>query len=52
MRRREDLILPVREADGEGDHAEHGGGVSGAAYPSTVLRTVPLPIACGEREEI
>jgi hypothetical protein len=49
-------ILPVREADGEGDHAQHGGGAarqrpsssqdrSLRSRPSTALRAVPLPVA-------
>ena len=28
---------------GEGDRPQDGGGVSGAVYPSTMLRMVPLP---------
>jgi hypothetical protein len=43
------LILPAREARGEGDHPKGGGGVAGTglrqpSYPSTMLRMVPLPI--------
>src|SRR4051812_26190345 len=41
----------LSRSDGEGDHAKHGGGANGAASPSTALRAVPLPIACGDREE-
>jgi len=44
-------ILPVREADGEGDRLKGGGGARGAFCPSTSLRLVPLPIAAGDREE-
>ena len=37
---------PPHAPQGEGDHPKAGGGVSSRAvgYPSTVLRTVPLPI--------
>jgi hypothetical protein len=55
------ICLPI--ADGEGDHAKHGGGViavtaqvhSGSAslsafYPSTTLRVVPLPTSFARRE--
>ena len=45
------LVLPVSEAHGEGDRAKHGGGAKGVISPSTVLRTVPLPIAFGDRED-
>ena len=40
-------------SDGEGDHAKHGGGATGAVRPSTALRAVPLPMgfAHGEDEE-
>jgi uncharacterized membrane protein len=40
-----------RRSRGEGDHAQHGGGVAdeaSASYPSTPLRGVPLPISDGE----
>jgi periplasmic protein TonB len=37
------LVLPLRAADGEGDHPKGGGGANRACSPSTVLRTVPLP---------
>ncbi len=47
-----EIILPARKARGEGDHAKHGGGVTGAASPSTVLRTVPLPIRFADREDV
>ena len=36
----------LSRSDGEGDHAKHGGGASGAARPSTTLRVVPLPMLC------
>jgi len=45
------LILPVSEAQGEGDQPQAGGGAVGANCPSTALRAVPLPIAFGERED-
>ena len=45
------FILPGREAHGEGDHAQHGGGANGAAGPSIALRAVPLPIAFGDSED-
>jgi hypothetical protein len=61
MRSEGDQFLPI--ADGEGNHAKHGGGVTAvtyglpartadarAIYPSTTLRVVPLPIA-GNGEE-
>jgi hypothetical protein len=61
MRSERDQFLPI--ADGEGNHAKHGGGVTAvtpafsartagvrAFYPSTTLRVVPLPIA-GNGEE-
>ena len=52
MMERNIFILPVAAGDGEGDHAKHGGGVSRLYDPSTVLRTVPLPIRFAEREEL
>jgi len=42
------FVLPVGGADGEGDQAKPGGGVTGRGfvnYPSTTLRVVPLPTA-------
>jgi hypothetical protein len=46
------LILPVAAGDGEGDHAEHGGGATLTPQsPSTVLRTVPLPMRSAHRED-
>ncbi len=44
-------ILPVRAAHGEGGHPKGGGGVMAPNYPSTMLRMVPLPISCADREE-
>jgi len=45
------LVLPVSDAHGEGDRTKCGGGADGADRPSTMLRMVPLPIACGDRED-
>jgi hypothetical protein len=45
-------FLPMRR-HGEGDHPKGDGGVNGSAcasYPSTMLRMVPLPIACDGEE--
>jgi hypothetical protein len=57
----EDSFASLPRSGGEGDHAKHGGGVTGAGiresrsnlglrafYPSTTLRVVPLPISDGE----
>ncbi|SDC60395.1 hypothetical protein SAMN05444678_10474 [Sphingomonas sp. YR710] len=42
------MIFAIPPRNGEGDHAQHGGGAprSGvfAAAPSTALRAVPLPV--------
>ena len=46
-----DLVLPVREADGEGDHAKHGGGAAPREGPSTAFQAGPLPIGCADRED-
>jgi hypothetical protein len=46
-------FLPMR-THGEGNHPQAGGGVTGSAcaiYPSTMLRMVPLPVGCADREE-
>src|SRR4051812_40017410 len=46
------LILPVREADGEGDRVKRGGGASRSQFaPSPPVGWSPLPTACGRREE-
>ena len=37
-------LLPVREANGEGDHAKHGGGVSAAPLPGGTRDEVEDPI--------
>jgi hypothetical protein len=34
-----------------GDPRKGGGGARGACCPSTSLQLVPLPIACGDRED-
>ena len=44
-------ILPMIADQGEGDRTKCGGGAFGAAHPSTSLWLVPLPIACGDRED-
>jgi hypothetical protein len=50
--RRPAFILPVGEADGEGDHPEDGGGaLLSQNSPSTALRAVPLPIRFADRED-
>jgi hypothetical protein len=51
LKARAALILPVREAHGEGDRSKSGGGASGAVRPSTMLRMVPLPIGFADRED-
>ena len=48
---REIHLSSLSRSDGEGDHAKHGGGAIGAHSPSTGLQPVPLPIACGDRED-
>jgi hypothetical protein len=49
-------VPPHRDAMGRGTiHRKvNRGGVedAGASYPSTMLRMVPLPTACGGREEL
>jgi hypothetical protein len=49
----EALAYPPCEAKlhGEGDRTKCGGGADGAAGPSTGFQPVPLPIACGDRED-
>ena len=37
-------LLPVREANGEGDHAKHGGGVSAAPLPGDTRDEVEDPV--------
>ena len=37
-------LLPVREANGEGDHAKHGGGVSAAPLAGDTLDEVEDPV--------
>jgi len=47
----EDLQSSLSRSDGEGDHAKHGGGASGAESPSTAFQAVPLPIRYADRED-
>ena len=48
--RASDNILPARVARGEGDRGTRWRGYRPKS-PSTTLRVVPLPIACGDRED-
>ena len=51
---RERLLSSLSQSDGEGDHAQHGGGAFDTLPrgPSTALRAVPLPIGSADMEDL